>query len=237
MRRENWGGAGSNQPAATNELGQPTATSEVRPAGSTTNSVPENLGALDKDTLQTATGWLAGVAPKAGSWLLGQFGRVASWFGVIAGLALIPVYTFYFLLEKESISSRWTSYLPVSDSHFKDELIFILNSVNNYLIAFFRGQVLVAICDGILYGFGFLLIGLPYALLIGVMAVFLTMIPFLGAITTCISALLIAIVQFGDCLSPGPAGVRLCPISRRPGHLPKIMGGRVGLHPVTSSSR
>src|SRR5947207_5287587 len=84
------------------------------------------------------------------------FGHVASWFGILAGLALIPVYTFYFLLEKRGISSRWTDYLPVSDSAFKTELVFVLNSINNYLIAFFRGQVLVAICDGILYGLGFL---------------------------------------------------------------------------------
>jgi len=235
MRRENWGSAGSNQPAATNELGQPAVTSELRPADSTTNSAPETRGALDKDTLQTATGWLAGVAPKAGSWLLGQFGRVASWFGVIAGLALIPVYTFYFLLEKEGISTRWTSYLPVSDSRFKDELVFVLNSINNYLIAFFRGQVLVAICDGILYGLGFLLIGLPYALLIGVMAVFLTMIPFLGAITTCISALLIAIVQFGDWSHPLLVLLVFGCVQSLEGLVisPKIMGGRVGLHPVT----
>ena len=75
----------------------------------------------------------------------------------------------------QSISSRWTDYLPVSDSSFKTELVFVLNSVNNYLIAFFRGQVLVAICDGILYGLGFLIVGLPYALLISFMAVFLTM--------------------------------------------------------------
>ena len=78
-------------------------------------------------------------------------------------MALVPVYAFYFLLEKRGISSRWTDYLPVADSGFKNELVFVLNSINNYLITFFRGQVLVAICDGMLYGTGFLIIGLPYA--------------------------------------------------------------------------
>src|SRR5204862_719160 len=131
-------------------------------------SQPEAKGILrpplNQGTLETAAGWLAGVLRRMGTWL---FGRVASWFGIIAGLALIPVYTFYFLLEKRGIASRWTDYLPVSDSVFKNELVFILNSINNYLVAFFRGQVLVAITDGILYGLGFFLIGLPYALLIG----------------------------------------------------------------------
>ena len=170
--------------------------------GTSTNSPTAKGGALDRQTLETATGWLAKVLPEVGGWVVGQVGRVASWFGILAGLVLIPVYTFYFLLEKQAISSKWSDYLPLSDSGFKTELVFVLNSINNYLIAFFRGQVLVAICDGILYGIGFLIVGLPYALLIGVTAILLTMIPFLGAIVTCMGALIIALVQFGDWLHP-----------------------------------
>ena len=75
--------------------------------------------------------------------------------------------------------------------------MFVLNSVNGFLIAFFRGQVLVALCDGILYTIGFTVIGLPYSVLIGVMATFLTIIPFLGAIATCLTALVIALVAGG----------------------------------------
>src|SRR2546429_6015800 len=103
--------------------------------------------ALDAETLQSATAWLAKAAPRVGSWLFGQVSQVASWFGVLAGLALIPVYAFYFLLEKEGIQNKWSDYLPVVKSGFKDELVFVLNSINDYLIAFFRGQVIVALCD------------------------------------------------------------------------------------------
>jgi predicted PurR-regulated permease PerM len=150
-------------------------------------------------------------------------------------MALVPVYTFYFLLEKRGISSRWTNYLPLADSRFKNELVFVLNSINNYLITFFRGQVLVAMTDGALYGLGFLLIGLPYAVLIGVMAAFLTMIPYLGAIVTCFTALVIALVQFGDWQHPILVLVVFGVIQTLEALFisPKIMGGRVGLHPVT----
>jgi predicted PurR-regulated permease PerM len=204
-------------------------------AGSSTNSPPLAGNSLNPRTLETATGWLAKALPEIGAWLLDQIGRVASWFGVLAGLVLVPVYTFYFLLEKKGISSRWSDYLPLTDSRFKTELVFILNSINNYLIAFFRGQVLVAICDGLLYGIGFLIVGLPYALLIGVTAVFLTMIPFLGAILTCAGALIIAVVQFGDWLHPLLVLLVFGCVQALEGLFisPKIMGGRVGLHPVT----
>lgn len=203
-------------------------------SGTNTNSTGFKGGALDRQTLETATGWLAKVLPEIGAWVVGQVGRVASWFGILAGLVLIPVYTFYFLLEKQAISSRWSDYLPMTDSGFKTELVFVLSSINNYLIAFFRGQVLVAICDGILYGIGFLIVGLPYALLIGVTAILLTMIPFLGAIVTCLGALIIALVQFGDWLHPLLVLIVFACVQALEGLVisPRIMGNRVGLHPV-----
>lgn len=157
---------------------------------------------LDDKTVASVTNWLGDALPKVGQWLLDQMSRVASLFGLFAGLALIPVYAFYLLMEKHGISAQWTDYLPVRDSSFKDELVFVLTSINGYLIAFFRGQLLVALCDGVLYTIGFLAVGLHGAFLLGLMATALTMIPFLGAITTCVTALLLAFVQYGDLWHP-----------------------------------
>jgi predicted PurR-regulated permease PerM len=210
------------------------APAEAASPGASTGAAAHFGAALDPGTIQSATTWLAQALPRVGSWLFGQVIRVASWLGVLAGLALVPVYAFYFLLEKRGIETRWSDYLPVSESAFKRELVFVISSINGYLVAFFRGQVLVAICDGILYAIGFISIGLPYAVLLGVMATFLTLIPFLGAIFTCLTALVIALVQFGDLLHPllvlGVFGV----VQALEGLVisPKIMGDRVGLHPV-----
>jgi predicted PurR-regulated permease PerM len=235
LHRENQSNRPGQTSSLTNESAWISATNQLDSAVITTNSSPALTTGLDEKSVRTATAWLERTLPRLGAWLFGQVSRVAAWFGVLAGLALVPVYAFYFLLEKQSISSRWTDYLPVADSSFKTELVFVLNSVNNYLIAFFRGQVLVAICDGILYGLGFLIAGLPYALLIGFMAVFLTMIPFLGAIITCLTALLIALVQFGDWSHPLMVLAVFACVQVLEGLVisPKIMGGRVGLHPVT----
>jgi predicted PurR-regulated permease PerM len=190
--------------------------------------------AIDTATLNSAADWLAKTLPIIGKRLSQGVGYIGSWFGVIAGLALVPIYAFYFLLEKSGIESKWTNYLPVQESKFKEEVVFVLNSMNEYLIAFFRGQVLVAICDGILYTIGFVIIGLPYAVLIGVMATFLTIIPFLGAIVTCITALVIALVSGGWQQALGVAAV-FAVVQGLEGFViqPKIMGDRVGLHPVT----
>ena len=225
-------------PGATNAVALPLdtpASTNAAPISAAPADTATWAHTLDRETFKTATGWLAKVLPKVGSWLFGQVTRVASWFGVLAGLALLPVYAFYFLLEKRGIESKWTDYLPVTRSEFKDELVFVIRSINDYLIVFFRSQVLVAICDGVLYTIGFIIIGLPYSVLLGVMATMLTMIPFLGAIATCGAALVLAFVQFGDWQHPAAVLGVFAVVQALEGLVisPKIMGDRVGLHPLT----
>lgn len=189
---------------------------------------------LDAQTVQKASEWMTSVLKTVGGWIPSQLSRLAGFFGIIAGLALIPIYLFYLLLEKRAITDNWTGYLPVSDSKFKEELVFVLRSINDYLIAFFRGQVLVAICDGVLYAIGFAIIGLPYAVVIGAVAMVLTIIPFLGAIVTCGAALLIALVTYGDWQHPLLVVAVFAVVQGIEGYVlqPKIIGDRVGLHPM-----
>jgi predicted PurR-regulated permease PerM len=179
--------------------------------------------------------WVSVVLPKFGSWFAAQLSHVASLAGTAIALAMAPVFTFYFLKEKAAIQKRWADYLPVARSGFRDELVFVLKAINDYLIVFFRGQVLVAVCDGICYTIGFLIIGLPYAVLLGAMATVLTMIPFLGAIATCFTALIIAFVQFGDWKHPLLVLAVFGVVQSLEGFViqPKILGDRVGLHPLT----
>lgn len=187
-----------------------------------------NLGA----NLQS---WMAERLPKVTSWILGQFSALASWAGFLAGLALVPVYVFYFLLEKRSISRNWTDYLPLKESRWKEELVFVLKSINECLIVFFRGQVLVALCDGVLLTVGFWCMGLHYALLLGMLAGVLSIIPYLGVMISIVPAVILAIVQFGDWLHPLLVVGLFALVQTLEGLVisPKIIGDRVGLHPLT----
>jgi predicted PurR-regulated permease PerM len=123
----------------------------------------------------------------------------------------------------------------VRASWFKDELVFCLRAVNDYLIVFFRSQVLVALCDGILYTTGFLVIGLPYAFLLGMLATLLTMIPFIGAAVSCSTALAVAFAASGGWQLPVAVLAVYGVVQALEGLVisPKIMGDRVGLHPLT----
>ena len=184
--------------------------------------------------MNQATDWFTSSLPKIGSWLWGSLLKVFSGFGLLAGLVLIPVYSFYFLLEQRVIERRWKDYLPLQDSKAKDELAFLLDAISGYLIAFFRGQVLVAIVDGVLYTIGFLCIGVNYAFLLGIAAIVLTMIPFLGAIVICVLALLLSFVQYGDWQHPALVLAVFAVVQSLEALVisPKVMGDRVGLHPL-----
>ena len=203
----------------------------------TTNTVTTIAPAatLEEKTVQSIAAWLPKALPVIGNWLVDQVSRVAAWFGLLAGIALVPVYCFYFLLEKKGIQGTWSNYLPVTESRVKEEIVFVLTAINDRLIVFFRGQVLVAACDGVLYAVGFFAIGLNYALLLGLIATVLTIVPFLGAIVTFVVAFILAVVQFQDWLHPLLVVGVFAVVQTIEGLVisPKIIGDRVGLHPLT----
>ena len=234
------GDPATNPPPATNLVMDATnaptgGTNLLAATGSSTNAPFQWTQLFDEKAFNSAAHWLGPKLGDAGKWLVGKLSKVAGIFGIFVGLALVPVYLFYLLLEKRGIESKWSDYLPMANSGLKRELVFVIKAINNYLIVFFRGQVLVAICDGITYTIGFLIIGLPYAILLGVMATGLTMIPFLGAIATCAAALIIALVQFGDWQHPLLVLAVFGVVQTLEGLVfqPKILGDRVGLHPLT----
>ena len=189
----------------------------------------------EKKVAEAAVAWAAKLVPEVGKWILDQVSHLASWAGVVLSLALVPVFTFYFLQEKKAIQKAWTAYLPMQESKLKDELVFVLTAINDYLIVFFRGQVVVSCCKGLMLMVGFLSLGLNYSVLLGLMACVLCIIPYLGAMMTFVPAVILAAVAYKDWLHPllvlGVFGVA----ELLEGFVisPKIMGDRVGLHPLT----
>ncbi|HVY69856.1 MAG TPA: AI-2E family transporter, partial [Verrucomicrobiae bacterium] len=89
--------------------------------------------------------------------------------------------------------------------------------------------------DGALLTIGFLCIGLNYAFLLGLVAGMLSIVPYLGVMLSLVPALILALVQFGDWLHPllvlGIFG--LVQLLEGLFISPRIMGDRVGLHPLT----
>ena len=179
---------------------------------------------------------LKDVVPLVSGWVVDHLGDFTSWLSYAVGLALVPVYLFYFLLEKTGIQSNWTDYLPIRESRAKEELVFMLSAINDCVIVFFRGQILVSLCSGTLLGLGWLLIGrLDYAILLGAIASLICILPYVGAIITLCAALILAGVQYGDGYHILAVLGVFAFVQAAEGlyYSPRILGNRVGLHPLT----
>ena len=222
----------------TGDPAKPTNTSTNAPAKPVWFEMPrewmKNVGVTNEKVRE----FMVDAVAKISAWGLEQLKKVMSLFGFLAGLALVPVYVFYFLLEKRGIKRNWTDYLPVHESRVKEEIVFVLHSINDCLIVFFRGQVLVAMCVGVLLTTGFLVIGLEYAILLGVMAGLLSIIPYLGVALSIIPAFVLSMIQFvpdDGWLKPILVLVVFAAVQTMEGLFisPKIIGDRVGLHPLT----
>jgi len=199
----------------------------------------KKIGFVNEEVIEKMSGFAVNTVSAVSTWLLEQLKKITSLFGFLAGLALVPVYVFYFLLEKRGINQNWTDYLPVHDSWIKEEIVFVLRSINDCLVVFFRSQVLVAMCVGVLLTAGFLAIGLKYAVLLGVIAGLLSIIPYLGVALSIIPVFVLAMIQFvpddGGWLKPVLVLVVFAAVQVMEGLFisPKIIGDRVGLHPLT----
>ncbi len=172
---------------------------------------------------------------KVWTFLVGSVEGFLGVFGFLLGLLVVPIYLFFFLRDAGTISRRWSDYLPLRTSDFKDEVVSCLTEINRYLIAFFRGQILVTIIDGSLIGIALLIVGLKFALLIGLLVMILQLVPYLGILLCWVPAVLIAVAQFGDWQHPLIVTVIFIVMVQVDGWFiaPKIVGDAVGLHPMT----
>jgi predicted PurR-regulated permease PerM len=155
--------------------------------------------------------------------------------GFLLSLIMVPIYLFFFLKERPRIEQRWKHYLPLRASPLKDEVAEALSQINSYIIAYFRGQLLVCLVDGTLIGSSLTLLGLNFAPLIGFLVVILTMIPYIGIIICWVPAVLIAAFQWGDWTHPLIVTAIFIIIQNLEGmfYAPRIVGNSVGLHPMT----
>jgi predicted PurR-regulated permease PerM len=226
----------TNSPPSTNMLPDEVASSTANTSKTNTVSpeVTRNIHKIHSEILASATDWTGKLLSTVGAWVLAQAAKATALIDVAVALILIPIYAFYFLREKNWIKTHWTNYLPVRNSRVKDEIIFMLTSVNQYMIAFFRGQVLVSICSGVLYTIGFLILGLDYAFLLGFFCMLLTMVPFLGPLVCCIMSVVLTAMQFGDWSHPLMTVAIFAVVVTLENffYSPRIMGDRVGLHPL-----
>ncbi|MBS0520098.1 MAG: AI-2E family transporter [Proteobacteria bacterium] len=184
------------------------------------------------DLQAEATRW----AGEALTILGGVAGRVAQRSAAIINLLgllfLTPVVTFYLLRDWEKVLAAIDSGLPLDHA---DTIRRLAREANAAVAGYVRGQALVCVSLGTIYGVGLSLVGLQFGFVIGLIAGLISFIPFVGTFVGASMSLGMALAQF----PPDWISVLEVAAVFGIGYLlegnvlsPKLVGDRVGLHPV-----
>jgi len=149
----------------------------------------------------------------------------------IALILLIPIILFYFLRDWSKMMSDLELLLPLQEKSKVREILF---SINKLLSAYIRGQMNICLLLSCFYGIGLSMIGLELSILLGILSGILIIIPFIGTLISFILAIIIGYISFG--LKIKLSYIILLYII---GNIiesyiltPKIIGDKIGLHPL-----
>jgi len=153
---------------------------------------------LDRLDMAVISQWISGYWSEAGDMakdFLPRMARsgleMASFIGMIA---LVPVVTFYLLLDWDEIVDNILKLMP---RRFQPRISQLAHECDEVLAAFFRGQLLVMLILGVVYALGLEIVGLNLGLLIGMIAGLGSIVPYFGFVIGIISATIVALFQFG----------------------------------------
>lgn len=151
--------------------------------------------------------------------------------GTLVNIVLVPVVTFYLLLDWEQVLAAARRLLPRAAA---PRITALARETDMVLASFLRGQLTVMSALAVFYSAGLWLTGLHLALPIGFVAGLVSFVPYLGFLTGIVAALVAAYVQF-----QGPEMLVWVAAVFVSGQVlegmvltPRLVGSRIGLHPV-----
>jgi predicted PurR-regulated permease PerM len=163
------------------------------------------------------------------------FGGVLDVVEFLTHVAIVPVYLFFFLLARGGSAPDLGRHLTFLRPSVRDDISFLTAEFVAIVETFFRGQLLIGCCMGVLYAAGFTLVGLKFGLFIGLAVGLLNIVPYFGTILGLATALPLAFFQQdgGWRLVGLVLLVKLIVQAIESWVLtPRIMGQRTGLHPA-----
>jgi predicted PurR-regulated permease PerM len=149
----------------------------------------------------------------------------------LINLVLVPVVTFYLLRDWDKLIAGIRMMIP---RRYEPLVSGLARDIDNVLGAFIRGQLIVMLALGLIYAFGLWAIGLDLAVIIGLGAGLLSIVPYLGTFVGVGAGLIAAMFQFQDLTHLLMVAAVFVIGQMLEGMVltPKLVGDRIGLHPV-----
>ena len=150
--------------------------------------------------------------------------------GFVLAIVTVPFILFYLLKDGEKLPKVFIKMLPPS---MRDDAEKIAKDADHQISSYIQGQILVAICIGIMVSIGFFIIEMKYAVLLGVLAMFTSVVPYLGPLIAITPAVIIAIVTSPFMLIKLAVVWTIVQLVDGKFISPQIMGKSLSIHPIT----
>ena len=174
-----------------------------------------------------ATAWASNISSKAVNWVSALISGTSQ---VIVALIIMPFMLFYLLRDGKGLRDYITQFLP---NKLREPVGKVLSDVNQQLANYVRGQITVAVIVAIMFIIFFKIIGLRYAVALGVTAGVLNLVPYLGSFLAMLPALVLGLIA-------GPVMLLKVIIvfiveQTIEGRFvsPLILGSQLNIHPIT----
>lgn len=190
---------------------------------------------INRIDMDLVTEWLSGYWTEAGVVAGNVLSQVAASsinaLAILGLVGLVPVVTFYLLLDWDDLLGRIRNLLP---RDIEPRVSQLARECDEVLAAFLRGQLMVMVALGVVYAVGLQMVGLQLALIIGMVAGLGSIIPYFGFAIGIVAATLAAVIQFGSFEAVALVWVVFAVGQAIEGWVlqPWLVGDRIGLHPV-----
>ena len=195
-------------------------------------TVKTYLSPHDIDQLQNAASGYAGtLAEYIGRFFTRVVTGSLQLMNVLSLIIITPVVTFYLLRDWQKITSRIDSWLP---RPYAPVIRSQLEEIDRILSGFVRGQAMVCLSLGLFYGLGLTAIGVDLGLVVGLSAGLLSFVPYLGTLTGFLTSIGLALAQSTGWTLPGLVVALFIVGNLLESYIlsPKLVGEKIGLHPV-----
>ncbi|MFZ5647909.1 MAG: AI-2E family transporter [Bacillota bacterium] len=154
---------------------------------------------------------------------------IVSFFEQMLSILLAPVLAFYLLRDFNRFKEDFFSLVP---HRWQNDVVLLAGEINNVLDSYIRGYMLVCLIVGTLTGLAMFMLGMEFALILGIFAGLTELIPYFGPLIGALPAVSLALLK-SNWLAVKVL-VAFFIIQQLEGNVisPKILGDRVGLHPL-----
>ena len=190
-------------------------------------SLQDQINEINSDIFNTVSAKLNEVLSNTVSGLGSVVGLLTNAF---VGIITMPIILYYLLKEGDKLPLTFLQFFP---TNLRESIGELLKKINTQISQYVRGQITVAFFVGLMFVIGYAIIGMKFGIVLGILAGFLNIIPYMGSFIAMVPAVIVAIVDSPLMLAKVLLVFSIEQFIEGRVISPQVLGSNLEVHPVT----